>query len=157
MVMARIMTGDRIGKQGTLRVGCSAVIFDDQCEKISVTRREDNRQWCLPSGGMHPGDSAIESCVREVEEETGLTIAVKRLIGVYTTPHELIEYRDGTKVQLVGFCFEAEAVGGALRLSDETTHYGCFSFQEIQDLDILLNHPQRIRDTFSREQMTFVR
>ena len=155
--MAKIMTGHRVGENGTIRVGCSAVIFDKDHEKILLTRREDNNQWCLPGGGMEPGESASEACIREVEEETGLQVTIKRLIGVYTTPHELIVYRDGNKIQLVALCFEAEVVGGELRLSCETTEYGYFSYQEIQELDLLLNHRQRIKDAYSEEMTTFVR
>ncbi len=155
--MAKIITERRIGKNGTIRVGCSAVIFDQHREKILLTRREDNNQWCLPSGGMQPGESASEACIREVEEETGLQVAIKRLIGIYTTPHELIVYRDGNKIQLVALCFEAEIVDGELRLSCETTEYGFFSYQEIQELDLLLNHTQRIKDAYSEEMTTFIR
>lgn len=99
--MAKIITGHRVGQDGTIRVGCSAVIFHKDCEKILLTRREDNNQWCLPGGGMEPGESASETCIREVEEETGLQVVIKRLIGIYTTPDELVVYRDGNKIQLV--------------------------------------------------------
>ena len=155
--MAKVITGDRVGQNGTIRVGCSAVIFHKNRDKILLTRREDNNQWCLPSGGMEPGESASEACIREVEEETGLQVTIKRLIGVYTTPHELIVYQDGNRFQLVALCFEAEIVGGELRLSCETTEYGYFSYQEIQKLDLLLNHTQRIKDAYSGEMMTFIR
>ncbi len=106
---------------------------------------------------MEPGESASETCIREVEEETGLKVIIKRLIGVYTTPHELIVYQDGNKIHLVALCFEAEIVGGKLRLSCETTDYRYFSYQEIQELDLLLNHAQRIKDAYSGETTTFIR
>ena len=155
--MAKIISGHRIGQNGTLRVGCSAVIFDEDREKILLTRREDNNQWCLPGGGMEPGESASETCIREVEEETGLQVTIKSLIGIYTTPDELIVYRDGNKIQLVALCFEAEIAGGELRLSSETTEYGYFSYQEIQELDLLLNHARRIKDAYSGKTTTFIR
>ena len=155
--MAKIITGHRIGQNGIIRVGCSAAIFDKNREKILLTRREDNNQWCLPGGGMEPGESASETCVREVEEETGLAVKIKRLIGVYTTPDELVVYRDRNKIQLVALCFEAEIVGGELRLSCETTEYGYFSYQEIQELDMLSNHVQRIKDAYSGKMTTFIR
>lgn len=156
--MAKIITGYRVAKNGTIRVGCSAVIFHlDGSRKILLTRREDNNQWCLPGGGMEPGESASEACIREVEEETGLHVRIKRLIGGYTTPDELIVYRDGNKIQLVALCFETEIVGGELRLSCETTEHGYFSYSAIQELDKLLNHTQRIKDAYSGKMMTFIR
>ena len=32
--MAKITTGHRVGQNGAIRVGCSAVIFDQQRQKI---------------------------------------------------------------------------------------------------------------------------
>ena len=87
--MTQILYGDRLGKEGKIRLGCSAVIFDEQ-GRILLTKRRDNGQWCLPSGGMESGESAAEACIREVWEETGLHVGVKRLVGVYSYPDQLI-------------------------------------------------------------------
>ena len=122
--MSTIRRGERIGKEGALRVGASALIFDEARDRILMTQRSDNSRWCLPGGGMDPGESASETCIREVMEETGLQVQVTRLIGVYTTPDMLIEYLDGNKVQPVSFSFEAEITGGELGLSDETIDFG---------------------------------
>lgn len=35
--------------------------------------------WDLPGGGMHFGESAVHAAVRELREETGLTIAPEKL------------------------------------------------------------------------------
>ena len=85
--MAQIITGHRIGQNGTLRVGCSAVIFHKDREKILLTRREDNNQWCLPGGGMEPGESASETLYSRSRRRNGVA-RIKRLIGIYTTPDE---------------------------------------------------------------------
>src|SRR5260221_1051116 len=113
--MAKIITGDRVGKQGKLAVGCSAAVFDDPHEHVLLIRRADNGLWAVPGGYMEPGESTTEACAREVFEETGLRVTVKRLIGVYSTPHRLLEYPDGNRWQLVVLYFEAGAIGGALR------------------------------------------
>ena len=119
MSPTRIRFGERIGKEGRLRVSSSAVIFDDSREKILLTRRKDNGLWCLPSGGMVAGESASETCIREVLEETGLVVQVTHLIGVYTSPNWLIEYADGSRAQAVAFCFEVEVVGGEEQMRNE--------------------------------------
>ena len=144
--MSTITFGDRIGREGALRVGASALIFDEAREKILMTQRSDNSRWCLPGGGMDPGESASETCIREVMEETGLEVRVIRLIGVYTTPDMLIEYRDGNKIQPVTFSFEAEVTGGELVLSDETIDFGWYTVAEIDAMDTLENHLTRIHD-----------
>ena len=53
-MLTQIMYGPRIGKEGSIRVGCSAAIYDPD-GRVPLTRRADNGQWCLPSGGLEPG------------------------------------------------------------------------------------------------------
>ncbi len=144
--MSTLKFGERIGKEGVLRPGASALVFDEAREKILLTRRADNGRWCLPGGGMDPGESAAEACAREVLEETGLEVQVTKLVGVYTTPDLLIEYPDGNKIQPVAFSFEVEITGGKLTLSDETTEFGWYTLAEMEAMDIMENHVQRIRD-----------
>src|SRR5512140_3349027 len=114
--MIQILFGERIGRQGAIRLGCAAILFDETRQKVLLTRRADNGQWCLPSGGMEPGESAAEACAREVWEETGLHVRILRLTGVYSDPNQLIVYPDGTKIQVVALNFETEVTGGELGL-----------------------------------------
>ena len=154
--MAKIIYGERIGNQGRLSVGCSAVIFDEARQKILLTRRSDNGRWCLPGGHMEAGESVAEACVREVEEETGLQIQIRRLIGVYSSPHMLLTYADGNYYQMVALCFEAEAKDGEPGLSDETTEAGYFTPAEIEMMDVMEHHRPRIHDALSGQQETIV-
>lgn len=144
--MTQVLYGPRLGKQGKIRVGCSAAIFDER-GRILLTRRADNGQWCLPGGGMESGESAAEACEREVFEETGLRVRVKRLVGVYSHADQLVIYPDGNKAHIVALHFEADAIGGTLGLSNETTDFGYFSVDEIQALEFLGRHKERILDT----------
>ena len=144
--MSLLNFGDRIGKGGTLRPGASALIFDKPTGNILLTRREDNAKWFLPGGGMDPGESAAEACIREVFEETGLEVEVKKLVGIYTSPDILVEYPDGNKIQPVAFSFEVEVTGGTLGLSDETTEVGYFTIEEMEKMDMMEHHVQRIYD-----------
>lgn len=155
--MTQILYGERIAKQGKIRVGCSAVVFDETREKVLLTRRADNGLWCVPGGGMESGESAAEACEREVFEETGLSVRVKRLVGVYSNPDQLVIYPDGNKVHFVILGFEAEIVGGELGLSDETTAAGFFSLQEIAQLPMHGKHKQRVEDALLNQAEALIR
>jgi 8-oxo-dGTP pyrophosphatase MutT (NUDIX family) len=147
--MTKIITGDRIGKTASLRVGVSAAIFDPSRDKILLTKRADNGRWCMPGGSMNPGESMVETCQREALEETGLQTRVVRLFGLYSSPDFILEYDDGNRIQLVECCYQAEITGGELRLSDETLGYGFFSQQELAGLDLMDNHRVILTDLFS--------
>jgi len=154
--MTQVRYGDRLGKQGKIRLGCSAAIFDES-QRVLLTKRHDNGQWCLPSGGLEPGESATEACEREVLEETGLSVRVKRLVGVYSHPDQLVVYPDGNKFQIVALHFEAEVTGGELGLSDETSDFGYFTMEEVEGLEMLGRHKERIMDTLVNQKEAFIR
>ncbi|MGI8588534.1 MAG: NUDIX domain-containing protein [Chloroflexia bacterium] len=155
--MTRIIEGDRIGRQAQLLIGCSAAIFDAAGERLLLTRRADNGQWCLPGGAMEPGESAAEACASEVWEETGLRVCLGSLIGVYSSPNRIIEYPDGNRYHVVSLLFFAEPISGELAFSDETTEFGYFTSAEIAGLDLLPSHRERIPDAFARQEVAFVR
>ena len=155
--MAKLIYGDRIGKRGVLRVGSSAIIFDESREKVLLTKRTDNGRWCIPGGGMDPGESVEEACVREVYEETGLHVETTRLVGVYTNPGMVVEYADGNVIQPVAISFEAVVTGGAMGLSNETTDVGYFSVEEMEKLDLMENHVERIQDAMKNLETSLVK
>ena len=144
--MTQVLFGPRLGKEGQIRLGCSAAILDED-GRILLTRRTDNGQWCLPGGRMESGESAAEACEREVFGETGLNVRVKRLVGVYSHPDQLVVYPDGNKAHIVALHFEAEIMSGELGLSNETTDFGYFTLAEIEGLEMLGRHRERIIDT----------
>lgn len=154
--MAKLLYGPRLGKQAQLRVGCSAIIFDEQ-ERVLLTQRTDNGRWCLPGGGMDPGESASEAIIREVWEETGLRVEVSRLVGIYTTPHRIVLYADGNQFQFVAMSFVAHRVGGELGLSEETTAFGYFSLAEMAGMDVMEHHIERIEDALREDAAAIIK
>ncbi len=154
--MTKILYGERLGKQGQLRLGCTAIIFDDD-KRVLLTRRTDNGQWCLPGGAMDSGESAAEACEREVREETGLHVRAKRLVGVYSDPNQLIIYPDGNKVFVVALSFDAEIVGGELGLSNETTDAGFFTMVDMETMPMLGNHKSRVEDALLNRAEAFIK
>jgi 8-oxo-dGTP pyrophosphatase MutT (NUDIX family) len=149
--MLDIRFGERIARDAALRVGSAAVIFDESRQRVLLTQRTDNGQWCLPGGAMDPGESVAETCVREVWEETGLRVEIVRLVGVYTSPHVISVYGDGNRVQIVGVVFECRVVSGEAGISNETLAVGYYSRDEMATLDMLPTHVKRIEDAWRGE------
>ena len=68
--------------------------------------------YAFPGGHIEEGESLAESVIREVYEETGLTIAAPKLVAVKDwEPDEGIRY--------IVFCYKATEFTGKLRSSDE--------------------------------------
>jgi ADP-ribose pyrophosphatase YjhB (NUDIX family) len=155
--MTQVLYGHRLGKNGELRIGCSATIFDDTRQKVLLTRRTDNGLWCLPGGHMDPGESVAECCVREVLEETGLRTRVVRLAGVYSNPDQLVVYPDGNQVHFVVMNFEVEVIDGKLGLSNETSEAGYFSLGEIAAMPMHDRHADRVADALKDQVAAYIR
>jgi len=155
--MTYILYGERIGKQGELRLGCSAVLFDKDHVKILLTRRTDNGMWCLLGGMIEAGESVAEGCAREFWEETGLRVRVIRLTGVYSDPHHVVIYPDGNQACIVVLNFEVELLSGEPVLSHETTGVDWFPIHEAVEMDLFHGHADHIRDALTGQDAAFIR
>jgi 8-oxo-dGTP pyrophosphatase MutT (NUDIX family) len=108
-------------------------------------------------GGVDPGESVSEACEREVLEEAGLIVKVKKLLGIYSDPHVIVEYADGNRFQIVALNFEAEMIGGELIISEETTAVDFFDREQMKALDIMQPHKVRLEDVFASQVQPFIR
>ncbi len=64
-------------------IGSAAIILDEAGRVLMVHHSYGHLNWEIPGGGSEPGESAIETAIREVREETGLEVGVERMTGIY--------------------------------------------------------------------------
>jgi len=69
--------------------------------------------WALPGGHVKYGETVEEAAAREAEEETGLKVRLKEIIGVYSKPDRDPRYH------VVSIAFLAEVAGGAQTETEE--------------------------------------
>ena len=67
-------------------VGAAAIITNDRGGILLVHHTYGPRNWELPGGGREAGEPAAGTVVREVREETELTVIRSDLAGVYYEP-----------------------------------------------------------------------
>lgn len=61
------------------------VALTDGSNVVLVRHAYADRQWYLPGGGVHRGESAVDAAIREVHEELGIVISADdlRLVGAF--------------------------------------------------------------------------
>lgn len=115
----------------------TAVVRDD-AGRLLIIHKTDNDLWALPGGGHDIGESIGDTVVREVEEETGITVEIDGISGLYTDPQHVLAYDDGEVRQQFSICFRAHPTGGSLRTSNESKEVRWMDPADLDDLDI---HP----------------
>jgi ADP-ribose pyrophosphatase YjhB (NUDIX family) len=103
-------------------VSVAGAIVDDQGRVLAI-RRADNRQWEPPGGVLELDETIEDGLVREVREETGLTVTPERLSGVYKNMERGI----------VALVFRCSVVNREPCTSDETAEVAWLSPSEIRE------------------------
>jgi len=120
-----------IGHHKAILPGAAGMIRDAK-GRVLLQRRRDNGLWGFPGGLVDLGESATDAVIREFREEVGLDVAVKRLIGVYTSPAFDRVYPNGDASQLFISFFDCEVIGGELHAQEsEVLEIGWFDLDRL--------------------------
>jgi ADP-ribose pyrophosphatase YjhB (NUDIX family) len=123
-----------VGHSKVILVYASALILDERGQ-VLLQRRSDFSWWGLPGGVVERGETLAECVLREVREETGLQVEIKRLIGVYSSPDFDVTYPNADEVQQFTACFECRISGGLQRPDgDEVLELVSFPLDDLPDV-----------------------
>lgn len=90
------------------------------------------RGWEFPGGIVEEGEDLIAALIREIKEETGISVIVEKLIGVYSNIGIDLQYDNISKIPpKIIFDFQCRPELGNLRKSDEHVEVGYFSRSEV--------------------------
>jgi 8-oxo-dGTP diphosphatase len=120
----------RIAAYGVCRDTQGRILLARASPAISAHGR-----WFLPGGGVQHGEDPTDSLAREVEEESGLTVALGPLLDVLSDVRSL---PDGTSLHTVRLIYRVESWEGTLRPeADGTTDaVGWFTPDEVRELPL---------------------
>lgn len=132
-VAERMYARKAAGADTRIRIGVAVIIRDPE-GRILLERRSDNGVWAIPGGGIESGESVRETAVREIKEETGLTLQITGLVGIYSelTQSRIVTYPDnGDVCHLVDVVLEATVLSGILTPSHESEALEFFDPHEL--------------------------
>ena len=120
----------------TIGVGVGALIFNDQGKILLAQRgpkaRNEQGKWEIPGGKVEYGEKLEEAIVREVLEETGVVVRVKKLLKI--SDHIL----SAEKQHWVSPTYICEIVSGtpSIQEPEKSTQLGWFTLAEAKKLDL---------------------
>jgi ADP-ribose pyrophosphatase YjhB (NUDIX family) len=123
-----------------------AVFRDDGCILL-VREVADSGRWSLPGGWAEVNQSPSESVVREVLEESGFTVSVRKLAAIYDRARH--PHLPPRPFHIYKLFFVCDIVGGTARASSESSEVAFFAEDEVPgDLSIGRVLPYQITRMF---------
>lgn len=103
----------------------AGAVFSPDRTQILLVKRRDVPVWVLPGGGIEKNESPDHAIVREILEETGFTVKIDRLVGIYIPMNRLAK---------VTHLYECSILEGTATTSSETTDVRFFSLSQLPKL-----------------------
>lgn len=127
----------------TPKVDVRGVIFQE--DKVLLVKETIDGKWALPGGWADVGYTPSEVVEKEVKEEAGLKVKVKRLLAVLDKkchPHPPDLY------YVYKMFFLCDQIGGQLKRGMETSDVGYFGIDELPELSTGRNTKGQIEMVF---------
>ena len=120
-----------IGVSGPVIPCVGAIVADGEGRLLMIKRGHEPGAglWSIPGGRIELGETDAEAVVREMTEETGLTVQVGRLIGRVRRPGlngAVVDIRD----------YAVTVTGGTLRAGDDAADARWVAPGELASLEI---------------------
>lgn len=123
------------------KTSAHVVLLRNNNREVLLTERADMPLWVIPGGQQEENEKIEDTAAREICEETGLSIKIKSLKGIYTSPRQ----------DFKNYTFLGEIVSGEPKLSDETNAVAWWNI-DCLPFNMLRFDKKRIRDMLNREK-----
>ncbi len=131
----------------TPKIDIRTAVFDR--DRILLVREREDGLWTLPGGWADIGDSPSSAAVREVKEESGYDIVVRKLAAVYDRDkhgHPPLQFH------VYKLFFLGELCGGKAEQSLETSDVGFFAEDQFPPLSLTRVTPAQLQHMFGHHR-----
>lgn len=117
--------------------GSTAICVNDEKKVLMVLQGipDGPKYWVLPSGGKEEHETYEECCIRDVREETGYVVEIKKELFTKKSVQE------GIKVNVR--YFEVKVIDGELDVQDPDGYVYEAQWKSIEEIEkIMLGYPE---------------
>jgi 8-oxo-dGTP diphosphatase len=121
----------------------------DRAGRVLLVRRGHppfEGRWALPGGFCEYKETTETCCARETKEETGLTVKVGELLGVYSDPD-----RD-PRGHTVTVLYACRPRSGRVAGGDDATDARWFTPQELRRLRFAFDHREIVDEQLAKDR-----
>lgn len=133
----------------TPSIGVGGVVFNSIGEVLLIQRNQAPAKgmWSVPGGKIDPGESLVETCRREIEEETGLLVYPKSIIAVVERKIENFHFI------IIDYWAELLSNENQAPIPDtDVIDVGWFSVNRLSEMDVVIGLEAIIKKTHSTLQ-----
>lgn len=133
--------------QSTIQYGSSlnssvaGIVLSPKKDSVLLVQRRDVPVWVLPGGGKEADETPEQAVLREVLEETGLTVSIVRKVA---------EYRPANNLTKLTYLFECLPSEGMLTTGAETFDVKFFPVKDLPKRFFFL-HDEWLQDCLKNE------
>lgn len=128
----------------TPKVDVRGAVFRD--DRILLVRERSDGRWALPGGWADINQSASHAMIREIREESGFEVAVRKLAAVYDRGRH--DHNPPFPFHVYKMFFLCDITGGAAQPSEETSAVDFFPLDALPELSLGRVLPKQIARMF---------
>jgi ADP-ribose pyrophosphatase YjhB (NUDIX family) len=134
----------------TPKIDVRAAAFDQRGRVLMVREAADGGRWTLPGGFADVNMTVTESVVKEVREESGFDVQVRKLAAVWDRTRQ---EHPATVFSCCKLFYICDVIGGAATTSLETSEVGWFAEADVPgDLSLGRVLPSQIARMFEHHR-----
>jgi len=124
-----------VGNEPLIGLGATTLVFNNRKELL-LNLRTDTNTWGIPGGSMELYETIEETAIRELKEETGISVDELELVTILSGKEYYFEYPNGDKMCTVIVLFKVLSYVGEINVSDnESKQLKFFSLDNLPNME----------------------
>ena len=110
------------------------IVFTKDKKIVIIQRKNEPRWYALPGGFVDYGETTERALIREMKEEIGVTVKIRKIAGVMSDPK-----RD-PRCHIISIVYIADVVSGKPKAGDDAKTVKIMKFEDAKKLNMVAGH-----------------